>query len=202
MAKLDALEKEEELRDKSGFYESEESESETEEIREMASKIRVKKKIMKMDQKIDGTKKATLPRTAAAAKRSRSVARLKDEFTELGVDMTDTEGANFTKTRGRSKSKAAAKRSRMEVDEENSGDAGSVAASKSRNRSNSRVTPRDKSGVRDPEQQKKVKKMEKKVQKKTFGNMGKAGESDRHIGVKMPKHLFAGKRKMGKTDRR
>merc|ERR1712098_340340 len=73
---------------------------------------------------------------------------------------------------------------------------------KSRNRSNSRVTPRDKSGVRDPEQRKKIKKMEKKVQKKTFGNMGKAGESDRHIGVKMPKHLFAGKRKMGKTDRR
>ena len=74
MAKLDALEKEEELRDKSGFYESEESESETEEmkeIREMASKIRVKKKIMKMDQKIDGTKKPTLPRTATAAKRSR-----------------------------------------------------------------------------------------------------------------------------------
>ena len=96
----------------------------------------------------------------------------------------------------------AAKRSRMEVDEDNGGDAGSVAASKSRNRSNSRVTPRDKSGVRDPEQQKKVKKMEKKVQKKAFGNLGKAGESDRHIGVKKPKHLFAGKRKMGKTDRR
>ena len=79
MAKLDALEKEEELRDKSGFYESEESESETEEmkeIREMASKIRVKKKIMKVDQKIDGTKKPTLPRTAAAAKRSRYHIRL------------------------------------------------------------------------------------------------------------------------------
>ena len=74
MAKLDALEKEEELREKSGFYDSEESESETEEmkeIREMASKIRVKKKIMKMDQKIDGTKKPTLPRTSTAAKRSR-----------------------------------------------------------------------------------------------------------------------------------
>ena len=28
------------------------------------------------------------------------------------------------------------------------------------------------------------------------------GESDRHIGSKMPKHLFAGKRKSGKTQRR
>lgn len=202
MAKLDALEKEEELRAKSGFYESEESESETEEmneIREMASKIRIKKKIMKMDQKIDGTKKATLTRTSTAAKRSRSVARLKSEFTELGVDMTNTDGANFTKTRGRSTSKAAAKRSRMNVDED-----GADAGSKTRNRSRStsRVTPRDKSGVRDPEQQQKIKKMEKKVQKKAFGNMGKAGESDRHIHEKKPKHLFAGKRKMGKTDRR
>lgn len=207
MAKLDALEKEEDLREKSGFYESEDSESETEEmkeIREMASKIRVKKKIMKMDQKIDGNKKSTLPRTSTAAKRSRSVARLKGEFTELGVDMTNTDGANFTKTRGRSTSKAAAKRSRMNMDvDEDGGDAGSVASkTRNRSRSNSRVTPRDKSGVRDPEQQKKIKKMEKKVQKKSFGNLGKAGESDRHIGTKMPKHLFAGKRKMGKTDRR
>ncbi|TFY78937.1 hypothetical protein EWM64_g5081 [Hericium alpestre] len=30
----------------------------------------------------------------------------------------------------------------------------------------------------------------------------KAGEGDRVIQTKMPKHLFAGKRKMGKTSRR
>merc|ERR1719334_821523 len=125
MAKLEELEKEEELREQSGVYESDESESETEEmkeIREMASKIRVKKKIMKVDQQIDGTKKSTLPRTAVAPKRSRSVARLKEEFTELGVDMTKTDGANFTKTRGRSKSKSAAKRSKMDVDGGQGGD--------------------------------------------------------------------------------
>ena len=200
MAKLEALEKEEELREQSGVYDSGESESETEEmkeIRELASKIRVKKKIMKIDQKIDGTKKATLPRTSVAHKRTRSVSRLKEEFTELGVDMTDTDGANFTKTnRGRSTSRVAAKRSKMDVDgEENE-------SKNSRARSNSRVTPRDKSGVRDPEQRKKIRKMEKKVQQKAFGNLGKSGESDRHIAVKKPKHLFAGKRKMGKTDRR
>merc|ERR1719430_1161049 len=154
----------------------------------MASKIRVKKKIMKIDQKIDGTKKSTLPRTSTAAKRTRSVSRLKGEFTELGVDMTGTEDANFTKTipkgeRGRSASRVAAKRARMDVDgEENA-----------RGRSNSRVTPRDKSGVRDPEQQKKIKKMKKKAELKAFGNLGKSGESDRHIAVKKPKHLFAGK---------
>ena len=95
---------------KCGCFSLQESESETEdmkEIREMASKIRVKKKIMKVDSRIDGgVKRQPLPRTSTAAKRSRSVARLKGEFTELGVDMTGTEDANFTKTRGRSTSKA------------------------------------------------------------------------------------------------
>ena len=47
----------------------------------------------------------------------------------------------------------------------------------------------------------KVSKMHKVSQRK-MNRFGKAGESDRHIGTKMPKHLFAGKRKMGKTDRR
>jgi nucleolar GTP-binding protein len=32
--------------------------------------------------------------------------------------------------------------------------------------------------------------------------MAKRGESDREIRTKMPKHLFAGKRGMGKTTRR
>ena len=37
------------------------------------------------------------------------------------------------------------------------------------------------------------------MQRKKFAGLGKAGESDRKITTKMPKHLFAGKRKMGKT---
>lgn len=70
-----------------------------------------------------------------------------------------------------------------------------------RSRSTSRV-PRDQSGVRDPETRKKLKQLAKKTQAKTSNRRGKAGESDRHIHEKKPKHLFAGKRKMGKTDRR
>ena len=58
MEKLEALEKEEELREKAGVYDSEESEEDDnmKEIRQLASKIRVKKKLMKNDQKIDNTK--------------------------------------------------------------------------------------------------------------------------------------------------
>lgn len=47
----------------------------------------------------------------------------------------------------------------------------------------------------------KLKKIASKAQKK-IAKKGLKGEGDRFIGTKMPKHLFAGKRKLGKTDRR
>jgi len=46
-----------------------------------------------------------------------------------------------------------------------------------------------------------TRKMHKTSQRK-MNQFGKMGESDRHIAVKKPKHLFSGKRKSGKTDRR
>ena len=60
---------------------------------------------------------------------------------------------------------------------------------------------RDQSGVRDPAQLKVAKKKVKLAQR-SFARKGRQGESDRSIRVKMPKHLFAGKRKKGKTGRR
>ena len=55
MAKLEELEREEELRDKSGFYdiESEEEDGNMKEIRSLAGKIRIKKKLLKNDRRID-----------------------------------------------------------------------------------------------------------------------------------------------------
>ena len=191
MEKLESLEKEEELRDKSGYYDIE-SESEDEnmkEIRTLAGKIRIKKKLMKNDQKIDRTKKPIMPRTSEPVKRSRSVSRLKSEFTELGVDMTGTEDANFAKTPNKRKARSAsrdAKKAKMDED---------APMAK-------RSMSRDKSGIRDTETRTKVKKMEKNMQAKKFAKWGKSGESDRHIAVKKPKHLFSGKRGSGKTDRR
>ncbi len=68
------------------------------EIRQLAGKIRTKKKLMKNEQRLENTKKPTLPRTSEPKKRERSVSRLKREFTELGVDMTGTDDANFAST--------------------------------------------------------------------------------------------------------
>merc|ERR1712110_1286684 len=174
MKKLEALEKEEKLK----------------EIRQLASKIRVKKKLMKNDQKMNNTKKPVVPRTTIAKNRERSVSRLKGEFKELGVDMDGTGDANFTKTRkhGRSASLKSTKRLKLQ-DGDNHEDAGAKI-------------PRDKSGIRDPEARSKLKVMAKKMQKRKFATFGKAGESDRKIPTKMPKHLFAGKRGTGKTQRR
>merc|ERR1712172_407962 len=87
MEKLEKLEAEEEARERSGFYESEESEEDESyaEIKELAGKIRHKKAIMKADQFMDNTTKATLNRKSVAKKRERSVNRLQSEFEELGV---------------------------------------------------------------------------------------------------------------------
>merc|ERR1712020_886254 len=62
MEKLEALEKEEEARERAGFYDSEESEEDESyaEIKDLANKIRHKKAIMKADQFLDNTRKPVL----------------------------------------------------------------------------------------------------------------------------------------------
>lgn len=49
---------------------------------------------------------------------------------------------------------------------------------------------------------KKLAKIAHRAISKKVGKMGLKGEGDRFIGTKKPKHLFAGKRGIGKTDRR
>ena len=165
-----------------------------------------------------------MPRTTEAVKRSRSVSRLKKEFSDLGVDMTGTDDAKFANTpnkrKNREKSRENAKKAKMDVEGGSDQTRYIIVFVFCKTPTSIilfnlfflqkylflifriRSMSRDKSGVRDPEQRKKIKKMDKKMQKKTFAKMGKAGESDRHIAVKMPRHLFSGKRGSGKTDRR
>ena len=50
--------------------------------------------------------------------------------------------------------------------------------------------------------QKKAKNMAHIAISKKTKKMGLKGEADRFIGTKKPKHLYAGKRGVGKTDRR
>merc|ERR1712098_224462 len=73
MEKLEALEKEEEARERAGYYDSEESEEDESyaEIKELAGKIRHKKAIMKADQFLDNTRKPVMGRKTVAKKRPR-----------------------------------------------------------------------------------------------------------------------------------
>merc|ERR1711878_190350 len=111
MEKLEALEKEEEARERAGYYDSDESEEDENyaEIKDLASKIRHKKAIMKADQFLDNTRKPLLDRKSVAKKRTRSVSRLKEEFEELGVHgvEVDTPDTRFSRARSTSKVRPA-----------------------------------------------------------------------------------------------
>lgn len=56
-------------------------------------------------------------------------------------------------------------------------------------------------GIGRPSEEVRVRKLQL-FQRREPNRLAKAGEADRHIPTKMPKHLFAGKRKSGKTNRR
>lgn len=89
MKRLEELEKEEEERENSGYYDIEDTDSDEEitEIRGLAKKIRTKKALMKNESFMrKSSTKPKLPRTAR--KRERSVGRLRSEMGSIGVEMS------------------------------------------------------------------------------------------------------------------
>ncbi|XP_023019520.1 nucleolar GTP-binding protein 1 [Leptinotarsa decemlineata] len=194
--KLASLEKEEELREETGMYvvPKIELDETMEEIRKLALQIRNKKAIIKDEARINKqSRKPVMPRTAGAKVRDRSVSKLRNDMSKLGVDLADSEEAHFTKTKQRSRSMGPpAKRMRMET---------SDSTSLNRSRSMSKP-PRNELGVKDVAMKKKLAKIAHRAISKKVKKMGLKGEADRFIGTKMPKHLFSGKRGTGKTDRR
>lgn len=192
--KLNELERDEQLREETGMYDHKMPElSETmREIVHLAKQIRDKKAIMKDEARIQkASTKPVMPRTATSRVRDRSVSKLKNQMEKLGIDMENTENAHFTKTRGRSRSCSQPARKRMRLE----------SVSQSRARSSSRAA-RDDMGVKDTVMKAKLKNIAHKALKKKIAKKGLKGEADRFIGTKMPKHLFSGKRGVGKTDRR
>ncbi|RZF44482.1 hypothetical protein LSTR_LSTR002255 [Laodelphax striatellus] len=187
--KLEQLEEEERLRIEAGYYATPkiEQSQELSEIRELAAKIRERKAIMKIEARVQKqSTKPVMPRTATAHVRDRSVSRLKDEMSRLGVDIEhDDDGAHFKNTRGRSRSLSQGPDSRPRSVSER-------VISLSR-------APRDETGVKDVAMKTKLRKVAHKAIAKKVGKWGRKGEADNFIGTKMPKHLFSGKRGIGKT---
>ncbi|CAG2117705.1 unnamed protein product [Medioppia subpectinata] len=187
LKKLEALERDEEERINAGFYDNSDvsEDEETKEMRGLAKRIRDRKAIMKVEQRMNRTNKPRLPRPPK--KRERSASGLRTQMRGLGVDMdSDEEGLNYEEAVDDGRSGPPIKRLRED--------------SEGRVRSSSKL-PRDKSGVRDVTMRKKVRFMGKKAQTSMNRNARK-GEADRKILNVKPKHLFAGKRGLGKTQRR
>ena len=170
LQQLEALEREEGLREQSGFYHSE-SDMEDDTSREnhlLAEKIRDKRKVLIQQRRVNkSSNKSKVPNTILRRARSKSLRR--------------------TSSLGRREGEA--------MDTGRSHSAGTT-------RSRSRSMPRDEEGIMNPEVKKTAIKRAKRNIKGMTRRIHGAGEADRRIVVKRPKHLLAGKSTVGKSWRR
>lgn len=124
----------------------------------------------------------------------------------MGLDASAAvERARSASRMGRKRTRSQSRADAMEGVEDGQPPAKRVHSSKSRSMSRGRALsmaePKKGSGLKDVSQRNKALKLVDKAQKR-MGKMAKAGEADRVIPTKMPKHLFSGKRGVGKTQRR
>ncbi|PGH27967.1 hypothetical protein AJ80_00221 [Polytolypa hystricis UAMH7299] len=197
-AKLQELEDEEEKLEGEGYYNSDESDDDVEEaeIRMKADLIRRKRDLIRNEAKLRKSLKnrALIPRSAKARKASDMEAHLKS----IGYDATASTSRARSQTRGRTTTRTELDTGdAMEVD-----DTPQAALQRAKSRARSQAaTNRRVDGVTDGTSRNKAERLAKLGQKK-MNRMARQGEADRHTTASLPKHLFSGKRGMGKTDRR
>lgn len=220
--KLEALEREEEKLEAEGFYDSDEDIFDSEDEREaVEAKKALGHKIHSQNVKKAMKNQSRLPRTAGL----RTLSELTTELKKAGYDPSSIEARAgiIAKAQGAKRKRAEAD---MDVDMEDGdgdGDAsegeegdwmdvdGEEQTPNKRVKSNSGSviakhprapkSNRQFAGMRDQQQASKAVKLRNLGQRER-NRLAKAGEADRVIQTKMPKHLFAGKRKAGKTNRR
>uniref|UniRef100_H2S9W8 Nucleolar GTP-binding protein 1 n=1 Tax=Takifugu rubripes TaxID=31033 RepID=H2S9W8_TAKRU len=188
MKKLEYLEKEEELKERAGEYDSDEDseDEEMQEIRVLAKQIREKKQLLVMESREKNVHGPRMPRTATKVEKK----KLEKQMGDLGLEMQGNDNSHYAQQARQSRS-VARKRKR---------EPSAPPTSKVRSQSASRP-PRDKSGLRDAKMARKAKKIMKNSQK-GINRQGKKGEADRHVFDLKPKHLLTGKRKSGTNSRR
>uniref|UniRef100_A0A0R3RVY6 Ribosomal RNA-processing protein 8 n=1 Tax=Elaeophora elaphi TaxID=1147741 RepID=A0A0R3RVY6_9BILA len=182
---LESIRKEEEAKIQAGYYDEDLvlDDDETKKLFENAEKITEKENQLKVASQ--AKKSITKPRLSRSVvrKRDRTVARLEEQFRDLGADIDLSQLKNLAKEQLK---EPTVKKIRV-------GKSPSLVAS--------RPPSRDVQGIKNDE----VREMTKKVGRKKQRNLqheARKGEADRHVFVKRPKHLFCGKRGLGKTDRR
>jgi len=202
--KLEELEREEGLREESGVYTVPDMtmDETLKEIREMAKQIRGKRFELRDEKRLSSRKnKPVIPRNKQPKVRDRSVQKLVSTMEGLGVDMSGSENANFTKSvvdLRRGQVAVGSKKVPMQplLDKESS------AVVRKTGLPLKRAPSRDSLGIKNLAIRKKAQIMAKRDIAKKVTSRGLKGEADRFIGTKMPKHLYSGKRGNGKTDRR
>lgn len=195
-SKLAALEEEEEKLEAEGFYDSDEEleDAEDAEIRMKADLIREKRQLIRNEAKMKKSlkNKAIIPRTAVRKK----LTDMEDHLDSLGLDTTSLGARARSQTRGRSVVRSrTGTEDAMDID-----DPGYVAKMRAKSRARSQSNRRD-DGVTNEVARTKAERAQKLSQRK-MNRMARQGEADRHVAAAMPKHLFSGKRGMGKTQSR
>ncbi|KAJ1945108.1 Nucleolar GTP-binding protein 1, partial [Kickxella alabastrina] len=187
--KLAELEREEEKLAAEGLYDSP-SDSEDEEekrIRSTARRIRSRKQVIAQESRLNDVNRATLTTKQKAA------VSTSDDFAEhlqklgLNPSLAEETAQRVGRKRGRSESRDPATVLAR---------SSSVAA-----RAVSAIRDRSTLGLRDARQLIATEKS-KAMSMRQMNLMAKAGEADRSIQTKKPKHLFTGKRSIGSNDRR
>ncbi|KAL2208863.1 nucleolar GTP-binding protein [Sarocladium strictum] len=211
-AKLAALEEEEERLEAEGYYESESDIEDDEEadVMRKAELIREKQQLIRNEARL---KKQRLKNAAIIPRKSmkKSLSEFEDAMDRLGVDATDLTDRARAKsvTRGRSTTRSrAGTEDAMDVDggrARTPKDRRSIsrAPTNDRMRSLSRAPAKDRreDGVQDMDTKSKADRIAKLNQRR-MNRMARQGEADRHTTVSLQRHLVAGKRGMGKTQRR
>ncbi|VUC23089.1 unnamed protein product [Clonostachys rosea] len=197
-AKLAALEEEEERLEKEGFYESDDdiNDEEAAEILAKAEQIEEQIALTRNEAKMRKRLKnqAIIPRSLQKKKLS----ELDDALDRRGVDTTDIMARARSKSRPRGRSMT---RSRAGTEDADAMDVDSNPRDRLRSKSRAPTTNRREDGVQDESTRSKAERLAKLNQKK-MNRMARQGEADRHTTASLTKHLVAGKRGMGKTQRR
>lgn len=190
-AKLQALEEEEERLEQEGFYNEEEDDDEEEqeyftELHDKAEWIRNKHKLMRMQARSKKTikNKPIIPRKML----KRSVGHMQKEMDTFGIDSNIEElGRRMAVPKAVDLSGAATIRG----GDDETVDTARMPARDQTNRKTDNVG----------RERTRADKMAKFEQYKK-SNQARVGEADRHQVIKLPKHLYSGKRGNGKTQRR
>jgi len=194
MARLEELEKEEEEREREHADEMDEEDEDlvelTEEQMELAKRIKEKKKLVVLESRF---KKSSHPSVPAKFENGKDVSEFEESISELGLD--PTKAAERLRARSRSKSEGRSrKRTRSATVDGEEDQVTKIQRGRSRS-----VTPSQ--GFKDFKQKAKAEQIAKHSQRARNLDARK-GEGDRVVLNMRPKHLFAGKRTIGKTQRR